>query len=205
MPKRLNLTGNKFGKLTVIGPEFTYSYTGKWRVRCDCGNERVVFGTSLTSGNTKSCGCLRYQNTGRPAFKMKERRFVPYDTFHDAFTITPDNLAEFKQQLAATPNLLELVIQRMHAVFGIRVESTGFEEHGKVHRLDRGKAHAMATAILYCVDSYKIVKPRKQKPAPSKTYRPTVDTTEIPLPEELITNPTDPTDPLNLNDELLGE
>ena len=29
-----------------------------WRCVCDCGNESIVEHTSLTSGNTKSCGCL---------------------------------------------------------------------------------------------------------------------------------------------------
>src|SRR5690606_32604787 len=30
----------------------------RWLCRCDCGEELVVIGTSLRTGNTRSCGCL---------------------------------------------------------------------------------------------------------------------------------------------------
>lgn len=58
--KRIELTGNVYGRLTVIG----YSHTDKqgdarWRVRCQCGNESVTSGKYLRSGRTKSCGCLK--------------------------------------------------------------------------------------------------------------------------------------------------
>ena len=29
-------------------------------VKCDCGKEVIVNGSSLRSGNTKSCGCMKY-------------------------------------------------------------------------------------------------------------------------------------------------
>lgn len=54
-----DLTNLKFGRLTVI------SLCGKskrndnmWLCRCDCGNGKVVKAYNLTSGHTKSCGCL---------------------------------------------------------------------------------------------------------------------------------------------------
>ncbi len=31
----------------------------QWNVRCDCGTTRIVRGSSLSSGNTSSCGCLK--------------------------------------------------------------------------------------------------------------------------------------------------
>lgn len=60
--RRIDLTGKKFGRLTVI--EVADSSKGKlrWRCKCDCGKEIVVYGTSLKSGNTKSCGCFRTEN-----------------------------------------------------------------------------------------------------------------------------------------------
>lgn len=60
MPVGHDLTGRRFGKLTVI--EFTGTRTRRryklWRCRCDCGEIALVDTTSLVSGNTKSCGCL---------------------------------------------------------------------------------------------------------------------------------------------------
>lgn len=53
-----NLTGQRFGKLVVIERagvnEKRYA---TWRVRCDCGNEKVIAGKNLTQGDTTSCGC----------------------------------------------------------------------------------------------------------------------------------------------------
>lgn len=59
MGKIKDITGQKFGKLTVI--ENVGKLDGRrysWRCICDCGNEKIVLGASLRSGNTKSCGCL---------------------------------------------------------------------------------------------------------------------------------------------------
>ena len=55
-----DLTGKKFGKLTVLGVDHKRGKSYYWKCRCDCeeGNEVVVFGGALTSGHTKSCGCL---------------------------------------------------------------------------------------------------------------------------------------------------
>lgn len=55
-----DITGQIYGKLTVIEP----AYKGKdgaqkWRCKCECGNETVVDGRNLRSGQTKSCGCLK--------------------------------------------------------------------------------------------------------------------------------------------------
>ncbi len=54
MPKKINWIGKKFGRLTVIDklPD------GKVLCRCECGKETVVYKSNLTSGHTKSCGCL---------------------------------------------------------------------------------------------------------------------------------------------------
>ena len=54
-----DLTGKTFGKLTVICREGSLNNHPAWRCRCNCGNETVVRGRALISGNTKSCGCLR--------------------------------------------------------------------------------------------------------------------------------------------------
>ena len=66
MGKMKNLTGQVFGKLTVL--ECAGKPDGRryhWLCRCECGKEKVVLGTSLTSGNTKSCGCGKYSGLAR--------------------------------------------------------------------------------------------------------------------------------------------
>lgn len=54
----VDLTGRRFGKLIVIERvEINQRRQTQWRCQCDCGNEVVVTGGNLVSGNTKSCGC----------------------------------------------------------------------------------------------------------------------------------------------------
>ncbi len=51
--------GMRFGMLTVLAYADKRSGMHRWRCRCDCGNETIVGQTSLQSGKTKSCGCLK--------------------------------------------------------------------------------------------------------------------------------------------------
>lgn len=61
--RMIDLTGRRYGKLTVIqrGPD----YIGKsgrmiqWLCRCDCGREILVRANNLQSGNTRTCRCTR--------------------------------------------------------------------------------------------------------------------------------------------------
>lgn len=59
MPKLIDLTGQKFGRLTVL--ERTGNSTdgkARWICECECGNVLVVQGNHLREGVTRSCGCL---------------------------------------------------------------------------------------------------------------------------------------------------
>lgn len=54
-----DLTGKKFGMLTVIGLQDTDSRKTYWVCQCDCGNIKVVRSDSLKSGAIRSCGCMK--------------------------------------------------------------------------------------------------------------------------------------------------
>lgn len=62
-PKR-DLTGKKFGRLTVIRelPE-RKNHSVLWLCRCECGNKVKVKSSNLNSGNSQSCGCLRVEHS----------------------------------------------------------------------------------------------------------------------------------------------
>ena len=53
------LTGLTFGRLTVVSlnPEYKKRKVS-WVCKCSCGNTSIVGTQSLTTGKTKSCGCL---------------------------------------------------------------------------------------------------------------------------------------------------
>lgn len=61
MNKVEDLTGQKFGRLTVIkrDPESNPKRCSRWVCKCDCGNTKSVYRDKLLSGNTTSCGCAK--------------------------------------------------------------------------------------------------------------------------------------------------
>lgn len=59
----VDLTGQKFGKLTVVNELPKEEWLGKdnqqvtWLCSCDCGNEKITTSSSLVGNGTTSCGC----------------------------------------------------------------------------------------------------------------------------------------------------
>ena len=73
----IDLTGQRFGRLTVIKQapalkkeyQYSTSYRTMWHCECDCGESVIVAGQNLIRGITKSCGCLRREHASR---RLKE-------------------------------------------------------------------------------------------------------------------------------------
>lgn len=62
--KTIDLTGQRFGRLIVIGfAGKSKNGHSKWLCRCDCGNEKTISYEGLTRGDTKSCGCYLSEKT----------------------------------------------------------------------------------------------------------------------------------------------
>ena len=60
MRKLVNdLTGKRFGRLTVIGVEDNGKRKTYYACQCDCGNVKVIRSDALLSGRTLSCGCKK--------------------------------------------------------------------------------------------------------------------------------------------------
>ena len=81
----VDVAGQKFGRLTVLGAADRTSPAGKlWRCQCECGGETVTTSLKLRNGHTKSCGCLVRErlihrthglsNSGRTYKTWKEMR-----------------------------------------------------------------------------------------------------------------------------------
>lgn len=57
MGKLNDLTGQKFGMLTVLYRAESHKQRTYWHCKCDCGNEKDVMSSNLTRELTRSCGC----------------------------------------------------------------------------------------------------------------------------------------------------
>ncbi len=59
--KLIDLTGQRFGRLTVVQRDgFGNTWQTMWLCRCDCGNITRVERGNLVRGRTRSCGCLKH-------------------------------------------------------------------------------------------------------------------------------------------------
>lgn len=75
MSKRLDLSGMRFGRLLAvelhsIRRKNEKSSSAYWRCTCDCGKEIITCVDNLSSGDSKSCGCL------------SRERIIAYSTVH---------------------------------------------------------------------------------------------------------------------------
>ena len=91
MDHTIDLTNQKFGKLTVIkrvskpnnvNQNRQYAF---WLCQCECGNTCVVNGTYLRNGDTQSCGCIKSKGEYKIAKILKENKifFEQQKTFLD--------------------------------------------------------------------------------------------------------------------------
>ena len=73
MNRFADLSGQKFGRLLVL--EYAYSKNGRryWKCQCDCGKFIDVNTHSLSTGNTKSCGCLKRDTTRKTNIETKSK------------------------------------------------------------------------------------------------------------------------------------
>lgn len=74
-----DLTGKKFGRLTVLSrhPENDADNKAQWVCRCECGNTCVAIGNKMSKGAKKSCGCLLREIRRRSARSMAPMRRSP--------------------------------------------------------------------------------------------------------------------------------
>lgn len=90
MSRLIDLTGQKFNKLTVIKFAGIRSKNAYWECRCECGNIKSVIGSDLKRGQTRSCGCATSEFQAAKKFKdltgqifgrLKIVRFVGMNSF----------------------------------------------------------------------------------------------------------------------------
>lgn len=70
-----DLTGLRFGRLTVTEMAGRRNRQVLWKCKCDCGKDVTVIGGNLRNNSTQSCGCLNKQNAA-----MRKRTHGGTDT-----------------------------------------------------------------------------------------------------------------------------
>lgn len=125
MSRRLDLKGKRFHKLFVL--EFSHLLAkgySVWKCKCDCGKTVIRRGSSIVSGQTKSCGCYRnrhgksatkeykswagaksrcynvynpkYKNYGERGIKMSEKWVNSFQAFYNDLGKCPNNNGHYE-------------------------------------------------------------------------------------------------------------
>ena len=96
-----DLRGKVFGRLTVLYRVKNKGNAVAWKCQCECGNTKEIIGSSLTRGNTLSCGCYNKEKisndlTGKRFGKLiaikptgnKRRRYIEWECLCDCGNTT---------------------------------------------------------------------------------------------------------------------
>lgn len=77
--KRNDITGKRFGRWTVIKKDKKIGRIQTYFCQCDCGNTSIIPQSNLTTGKTKSCGCLQKELLSKRVKKHGMRNSRLYD------------------------------------------------------------------------------------------------------------------------------
>ncbi|MCI9267287.1 MAG: hypothetical protein HFF40_00345 [Lawsonibacter sp.] len=145
MGKFVDLTGQRFGRLTVIErAESAKDGHVRWLCRCDCGNTAIVSGNDLKKGTSRSCGCLRMD-------KIEE--MVHINTIHGKSHSKLYAVWSNMLQRCNNPNAPEYIRygkrgitvckewQSSFEVFYRWAISTGYQEGLSIDRIDNNKGY----------------------------------------------------------------
>lgn len=76
---RVDLTGQRFGKLVALYPIYSgdKNIHTKWHCKCDCGNECDIDMGNLRSGKSQSCGCTQSKQE-EEIIKLLTKNNIPF-------------------------------------------------------------------------------------------------------------------------------
>jgi hypothetical protein len=136
---RIDLTGQKYSRLTVIRPEKEMKVSAFWICECECGNMKRVFGSNLRNGNVQSCGCINTKHgasrTGakHPLYRIwtdmisrchnKNHQRYPYYGAKgiSVCEIWQESYPSFRDHMLSLPNC-PLDAQKPNAKLGIEID-----------------------------------------------------------------------------------
>lgn len=141
-----NLTGNRYGRLTVLSRANSMYSQGKpgWRCMCDCGAVTEVRSDLLRRGKTRSCGCLFKESARKNAAKAARARTIYDDlAIGQAYSATRKNARRrgirFRLSYEEYKTIIRRACHYCNAPARLRgyLRSDGLDLRFRGHTLDR--------------------------------------------------------------------
>lgn len=105
MPSFIDITGNKYNRLTVVNRVMNHGDKISWLCKCECGNFCTVYGQYLKSGKTKSCGC--YQKEAARANRLKHGRADKASSEYQEYTRETHIMRKYKLSIETYNQMLK--------------------------------------------------------------------------------------------------
>lgn len=80
-----DLTGNQYGRLTVLNREENIGTKVRWKCLCSCGNTTIVYYSGLVYGRTTSCGCKLTEVRGQSSITHGQSGTPMYNAWKTMF------------------------------------------------------------------------------------------------------------------------
>ncbi len=160
MPRALNLTNKRFGRLVVLEQADSIGGLRAWKCQCDCGVIKNIKQEYLTKGDTKSCGCLNNDSRSARAWKMHSASTKYHPQVSMARVIWKDNYYEMNFEdfyKLSQKNCFYCNMPPSNIYYGsvYNENSKNPEKHkpliyNGIDRIDSNKNHSMGNVVPCC-------------------------------------------------------
>ena len=144
MRKKIDLTGQPFGRLIVIR-EYGRNKWDKvlWLCKCDCGREKVVLGSSLTrrKNPTVSCGCWNEEKKIKHGCAQKPWYNTYADMMHRCGHLEGGKECDLHRYRDRGITVCELW-QKSPRAFGDWLLAHGWHKGLQIDRIDNNKGYS---------------------------------------------------------------
>lgn len=145
--------GQKFNRLTVIGKPERKNRRWVYLCVCECGNKSKPIGTSLISGNSKSCGCLQKEAARRNGIKLGFGGSALRRLYRDRMGEARSKNRSFELSLE---QFNQITLQNCYycgcapAQKCAPKESFGYYCYNGLDRIDSSKGYSMSNVVPCC-------------------------------------------------------